>query len=144
MAQEIQQHDPRAGLATETVKDCSHLGRSGSKDRTGSRSKLSINLKVHSWGPTYSTEALLLKVSQPPKTVKPAGDPAFHSGACDNIRFKPEHNEEGVTCAGSLLPNDSGLCQVDIKLSSTEGPNESPGSRKNCFLTQTFNSDVNR
>ena len=57
-----------------------------------------------------------LKVSQPPKTVKPAGDPAFHSGACDNIRFKPEHNEEGVTCAGSLLPNDSGLCQVDIKL----------------------------
>lgn len=40
-----------------------------------------------------------LNVPQPPKTVTPARDPVFHTQACGNIRFKPEHNEEVVTRA---------------------------------------------
>lgn len=73
MAQEIQQHDPRAGLATETVKDCSHLGRSGSKDRTG-RARL-YTLEGPPYSDQHPTKGLLLsKVAQPPKTTSGAWD----------------------------------------------------------------------
>lgn len=40
-------------LATEAVRDCSHLGMSGSRDRTGSRARLYIGRPTLQWPTSY-------------------------------------------------------------------------------------------